>query len=157
MLNEMRGAREHSTAQHSTAGGEYSDPPVLISPQKLTVRFYSFVTNNARDNGYGDVWGSGGIAPPFLTFALDVSGQLRPPAALPLREESLYLSDKRLGGPQSRSIHCSEQKNLLPLPGIEPQIMLEKFVCLFTTFDKPSNKLLSIIDLVAQRVHRAVP
>jgi hypothetical protein len=30
-----------------------------------------------------------------------------------------YPLDRRLGGPQSRSGRCGEEKNLLPLPGIE--------------------------------------
>jgi hypothetical protein len=69
----MKCVARDSTAQHSTAGVEYSDSPVIF-PQKLqltiSVRFYPFATNNARDNVYEDVWVSGGIAPPFLTLAL---------------------------------------------------------------------------------------
>jgi hypothetical protein len=67
-----------------------------------------------------DVWGSEGIAPPFLTSALDGSGELHTPAALPLGEEPpQYPLNKRLSGPQSRSGRCGEQKNHA-LPGIEP-------------------------------------
>jgi hypothetical protein len=32
-----------------------------------------------------------------------------------------YLLNRRLGGPQSRYWLCAEEKNLLPLPGIEPR------------------------------------
>jgi hypothetical protein len=32
-----------------------------------------------------------------------------------------YPMDRRLGRPQSRSVRCGEERNLLPLPGIEPQ------------------------------------
>jgi hypothetical protein len=49
-------------------------------------------------------WGSGGIAPPFLTLALDGG-------------------EWSLDGPQSQSRSCGEEKNILPLPGIEPQFL----------------------------------
>jgi hypothetical protein len=55
----------------------------------------------------------------FMTSALDgVSGQRHAPAALyPRAKDPRY----PLGGPQSRSGHKGYRKNLLPLPGIEPQ------------------------------------
>jgi hypothetical protein len=44
------------------------------------------------------------------------------PTALPLRERaSITHCTGRLGGPQSRSGHCREEKNLLPLSEIESQ------------------------------------
>jgi hypothetical protein len=59
--------------------------------------------------------GSGGIAAPILTSALDgVSGQLHVPAALLQGKEPHFPLDRRLGGPQSRSGRCGEEKNLTP-------------------------------------------
>jgi hypothetical protein len=52
---------------------------------------------------------------------MEVSGQLHAPAALPPRE--WHLLDMRLGGPQSRSGRCSEEKNSHPLPGLELPII----------------------------------
>jgi hypothetical protein len=73
-----------------------------------------------------DVWGSGGLAPPFLTLGLDGGeksalhpGRVTPP---PLREENRYKLDKMLSGPQSQSERCGEEKTLLLLPGIEPRL-----------------------------------
>jgi hypothetical protein len=31
-----------------------------------------------------------------------------------------YALDRRLGGPQSRSVQCGEDKNQFPLPGTKP-------------------------------------
>jgi hypothetical protein len=50
---------------------------------------------------------------------MEVSGQLHAPAALIPGKAPLYLLDRRLGGPQSRSGCCGEEENLA-LPGIEP-------------------------------------
>jgi hypothetical protein len=60
----------------------------------------------------------------FLNLALDgVSGQRQAPAALyPRRKDPWYTLDRRMGGPQSWSGHRGQRKNLLPLPGIEPDI-----------------------------------
>jgi hypothetical protein len=41
---------------------------------------------------------------------MEMSGQLHAPTALPLR----YLLERRLGGPQSRSGRCGEEKYLSP-------------------------------------------
>jgi hypothetical protein len=50
---------------------------------------------------------------------MEVSGQLHAPAALsPGGKNPRYLLDIRLGGPQSLSGRCGEEKNLA-LPGIE--------------------------------------
>jgi hypothetical protein len=54
------------------------------------------------------------IAPPFLTFALDESGQIHAPASL-----SPVPIVRWLGGPLGHY----EEKNLLPIPGIEPLIL----------------------------------
>jgi len=45
----------------------------------------------------------------YLTSVLD--GQLHAPSALPPRKEPWYPLDKRMGGPQSRSGSCREEKN----------------------------------------------
>jgi hypothetical protein len=55
------------------------------------------------------VWGSGGIAPPFLVSALYRTGSLHAPA--PLHQHPLY---RRLDGPQSWSGRNGEQEALLP-------------------------------------------
>jgi hypothetical protein len=46
---------------------------------------------------------------------MEMSGQLHAPAALPWCQ-----FDRRLGSPQGRSGGCGEEKDLSPLPGIEP-------------------------------------
>jgi hypothetical protein len=45
---------------------------------------------------------------------MEVSGQLRAPAALPQGRRPWYPLDRRLGGPQSRSEHGGEEKNSQP-------------------------------------------
>lgn len=54
--------------------------------------------------------GSGGIAPPFLTFALDGSEW----SAVPMGIEPQYPLDRGLGGPQSQSGHWKKEKFLAP-------------------------------------------
>jgi hypothetical protein len=49
---------------------------------------------------------------------MEVNGQRHAPATLPPRKCPWYTSDRRLGGPQSRSGRCGEEKNLALL-GIE--------------------------------------
>jgi hypothetical protein len=61
---------------------------------------------------YEDICGSEGIVPPFLTSELD---ECEWSASSPGQQ-----LDRRLNGPQSRSIHC-EYKNLSPLPRTEPR------------------------------------
>jgi hypothetical protein len=67
-----------------------------------------------------DEWGSGGIAPPFLTSTLD-GGELS--ASHSRRFTSgkglPYPLSRRLGGPHSRSGCCEGANNFLPLLGIE--------------------------------------
>jgi hypothetical protein len=50
----------------------------------------------------------------------DLSGQFHAPAALSLGKEPRYALVRRLGGLQSRSGRCGEEKHLLALSGIEP-------------------------------------
>jgi hypothetical protein len=45
---------------------------------------------------------------------MEVSGQLHAPAALPPGKDPRYTLDRRLGGPQSRSGCCGEEKHLAP-------------------------------------------
>jgi hypothetical protein len=51
---------------------------------------------------------------------MKVSGEIHAPAALPLRRETPIPLDRRLGGTQSWFGSCGVEKNLSPLPGIEP-------------------------------------
>jgi hypothetical protein len=50
---------------------------------------------------------------------MEVSGQLRTPAASPPGKEQLVPLDMKLDGPQSRSGHSGEEKNSQPLLGLE--------------------------------------
>jgi hypothetical protein len=70
-----------------------------------------------------DAWESKGIAPPFLTPALDGSewSTSRFGPFTPGGNRLRYPLYRRLGGPQSLSGRCGVQNNLLPLPGIEPK------------------------------------
>jgi hypothetical protein len=54
---------------------------------------------------------------------MEVSGQLHAPVTLPPGKQPWYPLYRGLGGPHSRSEHYGEEKNLLPLPGIKPQIL----------------------------------
>jgi hypothetical protein len=51
---------------------------------------------------------------------MEMSGQLHAPAAL-LPEKSPLVPTGQEAGPQSRCGRCGEEKNLSPLPGIEPR------------------------------------
>jgi hypothetical protein len=62
-------------------------------------------------------WGSGGIAPLFLTSAVDGDEWS---ATRLCRFTPRGPLDRRLGEPQSRSGRCGEEKNLA-LPEIEPR------------------------------------
>jgi hypothetical protein len=44
-----------------------------------------------------------------------------PPLLYPSGKSHWYPLDRRMGGPQSQSGCCGGNKNLLPLPGIEPR------------------------------------
>jgi hypothetical protein len=61
--------------------------------------------------------GRGGTVPPFLTLVLDTSGQVHSPAVLPRKRAPKLPFNLRAGITQN---HCGKEKNLLPLPGIEP-------------------------------------
>jgi hypothetical protein len=58
------------------------------------------------------------MVPPFLTPAVGggVWSASRPGRFIP-EKSPLYPLDGKQGGPG----HCGEEKNLLPLPGIEPR------------------------------------
>jgi hypothetical protein len=51
---------------------------------------------------------------------MEVSGQFHAPAALPQGKSPLYPLDRRLGGLESRSGRCGEEKNSQATPEIEP-------------------------------------
>jgi hypothetical protein len=61
------------------------------------------------------------IASQFLTSALDEASASRPGRFTPRGKRPQCPLDKRLGGLQSQSGRCGVEKNLLPLPGIEPR------------------------------------
>jgi hypothetical protein len=55
---------------------------------------------------------------------MDVSGQFHALAALPLKEKnSLYPLVTRFGRHQGWSVRCGEEKNILPLPKMEPRLV----------------------------------
>jgi hypothetical protein len=60
-------------------------------------------------------WGSGGIATPFLTSALDGVVSFTPLPLYPWGNNPRYPLDRRLGG---RAECCTREKNLVP-PGIK--------------------------------------
>jgi hypothetical protein len=65
---------------------------------------------------------TGGIAPPYLTLALDGgSNQLNAPVAIHVIQRKIiqYPLDRRLRGPQSRYGCYGEDKKQLPLPEIQ--------------------------------------
>jgi hypothetical protein len=70
-------------------------------------------------------WESGGIAPRILD--LDTRWRLvvsfTPHPLYPHGNSLLYPLDRRLGGLQSRSGRCGEDKNSQPLPRQEPPII----------------------------------
>jgi hypothetical protein len=53
--------------------------------------------------------------------AMGTSGQLQVPAAFPLGKSPLYPLYRRLGGSQCPSGQREFEKNVLPLPEIEPR------------------------------------
>jgi hypothetical protein len=77
-------------------------------------------------------WGSGGIAPPFLTSALDGDEwSASRPGRFTLRGNCpRYPLDRRLGGPQSRSGHYGEEKNLTPAGNRTP--VVQPIACRYT-------------------------
>jgi hypothetical protein len=73
--------------------------------------------------------GNRGIAA-LLTSVADGGDHLDAPSALPPEETTL---DRRLGGPQNPAWTYGENKNLFPLPGIEPWLL-----------GRPAHSLVSI-------------
>jgi hypothetical protein len=71
------------------------------------------------------VLGSRSIAPRILHLGTRwrwvVSFTARP--LYSQRKSPCYQLDRRLGGPQSRSVRSGEEKNSQPLPGLEPPII----------------------------------
>jgi hypothetical protein len=66
------------------------------------------------------IWRSGGIAPAFLTqHYMEVSGQLRTPAALPQGEKPQYPLNKSYVGP-TVNLDIVEKRKNLALPGTKP-------------------------------------
>jgi hypothetical protein len=61
----------------------------------------------------GDIWESGGVAPPFLMSTLDGGewSHLHAPVAFPLENHPRYPMDRRKAGPQNRPGR-HEEKNL---------------------------------------------
>jgi hypothetical protein len=70
-----------------------------------------------------DVWGSRGIAAriPNLSTRRIWEVSFTPRPLYPRRKIPQYPLGRRLSGPQSRSGRGGEEKNFLPLPGIEPR------------------------------------
>jgi hypothetical protein len=66
-------------------------------------------------------WGEEVYFYAFLTSALH--GGEWSASRYPQGKSCRYTLDRRLGGPQSRSGHGVEEKDSLPLPGLEPPII----------------------------------
>jgi hypothetical protein len=72
--------------------------------------------------------GSGGIATPILTSALDGEWSAsRFGRFIPRGKSPWHPLNKGLGGPQSRSGSCGEEKNLLPLQRFELQPVARRY------------------------------
>jgi hypothetical protein len=92
----------------------YRSQSANVKRRRKVVRILNYASHHE------DVWGSGSIAPPFLTAALHGVVSF---THLPLYRRGKsprYPFDRRLGGPQSRSGRCGGVKNVIPLPGFEP-------------------------------------
>jgi hypothetical protein len=74
------------------------------------------------------------IAPPLST-----SGALAP------GKELLYPLDRRFDGLQSRSGCWGVEKNLLPLPGIEPRLLLYRRVILAPSIEKQMRRMWAVL------------
>jgi len=61
---------------------------------------------------------SGGTAPRILNLGTRWSGQIDVPFALPLWKSTWYSFDRRLGGTQSWSGHCGQERNIPASAGI---------------------------------------
>jgi hypothetical protein len=86
---------------------------IIYLPLHLKVNLSLCLINKAER--HGDVWDSGGIAPPFLTSVLD-GGEwsVSRPSRFTLGEKASYSLEKMLGWPQSRPGCCGVQKNVAP-------------------------------------------
>jgi hypothetical protein len=91
---------------------------------------------------------SGDIPPPLLTSALDgCEWSSSRSYRFAHRETVPVPTDMRLGGPRSRCGRYGEEKNLLPLPGIEPRLLDHK--TLTDAVDK-YKKFCDILDIYFQ-------
>jgi hypothetical protein len=92
-------------------------------------------------------WGSGGIAPSFVALALGgcewSDSHLY---CFTLRETAPDTLYRRLGGPQSWSEHCGEEWNILPLPGIKPQLLSHP-ACSLVTILTELSQLLKLVHI----------
>jgi hypothetical protein len=79
--------------------------------EPMTPVFQRAKTVHALDRAGTMIGGSGGIAPPFLTLALD-GGQLHASVALPPGKQPPYPLYKRPGGPRAGSDFIEENKSL---------------------------------------------
>jgi hypothetical protein len=90
---------------------------------KVEVKLTLHLTNS--ESYHVDVWGSAGIASPFLTSMPDGEWSASCPGPFTSRERPphhpQYTLDRRLGEPHSPSGHCAIDQNILSLPGIKPQ------------------------------------
>jgi hypothetical protein len=86
-----------------------------------------------------DIWGSGTVAPPFLTSALDGGewSASRPCRFTPGERAPWYPLDRRLVGPQSCSGRCGEKTNL-ELLGIESRLSSPYIACCYTSWAVPT-------------------
>jgi hypothetical protein len=60
---------------------------------------------------------------------MEVNTELHARPLYPQRNRSRYPFDRRLGGPNSRSGLCGEEKNFLPLPGIQLRAIRSDRLC----------------------------
>jgi hypothetical protein len=93
--------------------------PSSVNTPTVNVRFLVCLINWAQC--YKDIWGSGAIAPPFLTLTLkEFGGQFHAPLALlPGKESSVPIEEEGGCGPQSWSGHWGVENIFLPLPRTE--------------------------------------
>jgi hypothetical protein len=83
--------------------------------------------------------GSRGIAPRFLTSALYIWRlvvSFTPWPLYPQGKSSRYSLNRTLGGPQSQSGCCGEEKNVLPLSGTEPWASSSQSVVIATELSR---------------------
>jgi hypothetical protein len=93
------------------------------------------------------VWGSGGIAPPFLCSALDGGewSTSRHCRFSPGGQRLRYPLDRKLVGAQSQSGCYRQQKDILLLPGIEPRLV-----------GRPAHNLVDISNQ-KKKIDKAIP